>query len=92
MSVVLVFDRPLILRFFKLLSLIWLVHLVLVLIYAEKGWKEAVKVEVARISRISPASYSMKTLCQRLPYKDQAVYERVIEGLRKAGIFPISSC
>ena len=62
------------------------VHLVLVLIYAEKGWKEAVKVEVARISRISPASYSMKALCQRLPYKDQAVYERVIEGLRKAGI------
>lgn len=62
------------------------VHLVLVLIYAEKGWKEAVKVEVARISRISPASYSMKALCQRLPYKNQAVYERVIEGLRKAGI------
>ena len=62
------------------------VHLLLALIYAEKGWKEAAKVEVAEISRISPESYSLKALCQRLPYKDQAVSERVTEGLRKAGI------
>jgi adenylate cyclase len=62
------------------------VHLLLALIYAEKGWKEAAKVEVAEIPRISPETYSLKALCQRLPYKDQAVSERVIEGLRKVGI------
>jgi len=62
------------------------VHLLLALIYAEKGCNEAAKVEVAEIPRISPESYSLKALCQRLPYKDQTVSERVIEGLRKAGI------
>ncbi len=62
------------------------VHLLLALIYAEKGWGEAAKVEVAEIPRISPESYSLKSLFHRLPYKDQAVSERVIDGLRKAGV------
>ncbi len=62
------------------------VHLILALIYAEKGCKEAAKFEVEEIHRISPESPSLKAMCQRLPYKDQAVSERIIEGLRKAGL------
>lgn len=62
------------------------VHLILALIYAEKGCKEAAKFEVEEIPRISPESPSLKAMCQRLPYKDQAVSERIIEGLRKAGL------
>jgi adenylate cyclase len=62
------------------------VHLILALIYAEKGCKEEAKVEVAEIPRINPENSSLKALCQRLPYKDQAVSERIIEGLRNAGL------
>jgi len=60
------------------------VHLTLALIYAEKGCKDAAKIEVAEIHRISPESPSLKAWCQRLPYKDQAVSDRIIEALRKA--------
>lgn len=62
------------------------VHLILALIYAEKGCKEAAKFEVEEIPRISLERPSLKAMCQRLPYKDQAVSERIIEGLRKAGL------
>ena len=43
-------------------------------------------VEVAKIPRISPETPSLETWCQRLPYKDHTVSERIIEGLRKAGL------
>jgi adenylate cyclase len=62
------------------------VHLILALIYAEKGFEEAAMVEVAKIPRISPETPSLETWCQRLPYKDHTVSERIIEGLRKAGL------
>jgi adenylate cyclase len=62
------------------------VHLILALIYAEKGCKEAANVEVAEILLISPESPSLKAWCQRLPYKDQAFSDRIIESLRKAGL------
>jgi hypothetical protein len=58
----------------------------LALIYAEKGLKEAAMVEVAEIFRISPETPSLETWCQRLPYKEHRVSERIIEGLRKAGL------
>jgi adenylate cyclase len=62
------------------------VHLILALIYAEKGCGEEAKVEFAEIPRISPEGTSLKAMCKRLPYKDQAVSERIIKGLRKAGL------
>jgi adenylate cyclase len=62
------------------------IHLILALIYAEKGFKEAAMVEVAEILRISPETPSLKAWCQRLPYKDHRVSERIIEGLREAGL------
>ncbi len=62
------------------------IHLILALIYAEKGCMEAAKVEVEEISRISPETPSLETWCQRFPYKDQAVSERIIKGLRNAGL------
>jgi len=62
------------------------VHFILVLIYTKKGCREAAKVEVAEIHRLSSKTLSLKAICQRLPYKDQAVSERIIEGLRKTGL------
>jgi adenylate cyclase len=62
------------------------VHFILALIYAEKGCKEAAKFEVEEIHWRSPETQSLKAMRQRLPYKDQAVSERIIEGLRKAGL------
>jgi hypothetical protein len=47
---------------------------------------EAAKVEVAEIPRISPESSSLKALCQRLPYRDKSISERIIEGLRETGL------
>jgi adenylate cyclase len=62
------------------------VHLILALIYAEKDCKEAAMAEVAEITRISPETPSLEVWCQRLPYKNHTISERIIEGLRNAGL------
>jgi adenylate cyclase len=62
------------------------VHLILALIYAEKDCKEAAMAEVAEITRISPETPSLEVWCQRLPYKNHTIPERIIEGLRNAGL------
>ncbi len=60
-------------------------RLVLAVIYSELGRKEEVQSEVAETLRISPHA-SMKGQRERMPFKDQAVLERYLEGLRKAGL------
>src|SRR5215510_289316 len=60
-------------------------HLDLAIIYSELGREEEARAEVAEILRISP-NFSLEVLRQRLPYKDPAVLERVLGGLRKAGL------
>jgi len=60
-------------------------HLDLAIIYSELGREEEARAEVAEILRISP-NFSLEVLRQRLPYKDPAVLERILGGLRKAGL------
>ena len=62
------------------------IHLVLAAIYAEKGSKNAAKMEVSEIHRLSPENPSLEALYKKFPYRDPAVSVRIIEGLRKAGL------
>jgi adenylate cyclase len=61
------------------------VHLILALIYAEKGCREEARSEAKEVLRLSP-EFSLEGRRQRFPYKDQSVFERLIKGLRKAGL------
>jgi adenylate cyclase len=61
------------------------VHLILALIYAEKGSEEETRAEAKEVLRLSP-EFSLEGRRQRFPYKDQSVSERIIKGLRKAGL------
>ena len=60
-------------------------RLVLAVIYSEVGRKEEPQAEVAEALRISPR-VSMEGQKERMAFKDQAVLERFIAGLRKAGL------
>jgi adenylate cyclase len=60
-------------------------HQFLATIYSRLGREEEARAEVAEILRISP-NFSLEVLRQRLPYKDPAVLERFLDGLRKAGL------
>jgi adenylate cyclase len=59
-------------------------HAYLAASYSEIGREEEARAEVAEIERLSPQA-SLEALRQRLPYKDQAVLERLLDSLRKAG-------
>ncbi len=60
-------------------------RLVLAVVYNELGRDEEAQAEVAETLRISPRA-SMEGQRERMPFKDQAVLERFIDGLRKAGL------
>ena len=60
-------------------------HVFLAASYSEIGKEEEGRAEVAEIERLSPQA-SLVALRQRLPYKDQAVLERLIESLRRVGL------
>ncbi len=60
-------------------------HRVLAVIYSELGWKEEAQAAVAEVLRISPRA-SVEGWRERGPYKDQAVVERHLNALRKAGL------
>ena len=60
-------------------------HLLLAASYSEIGREEEARAEVAEIERLSPQT-SLEALRPRLPYKDQAVLERLFDSLRKAGL------
>ncbi len=60
-------------------------HRILAVIYSELSRKEEAQAEVAEVLRISPRA-SLKGQRERMPFKDQAVLERYLEGLRKAGL------
>ncbi len=53
--------------------------------YVALGRHEEARAEVAEILRINPR-VSLQFLRQRWPYKDQAVMDRYLDGLRKAGL------
>jgi tetratricopeptide (TPR) repeat protein len=58
---------------------------ILAVIFSELGRKEEARSEVAEMLRISPRT-SLVGQRKRLPFKDQIVLERYLEGLRKAGL------
>ena len=57
----------------------------LAIIHSELGQKEEAQARVAEVLRNSPHA-SMKVQRERFPFKDQAVLERYLEGLRKTGL------
>ena len=57
----------------------------LALCFIELGREEDARVEAAEFRRISPQSI-LEAWRQRLPYKDQRILERAMEGFRKAGL------
>lgn len=61
------------------------VHAYLTASYSELGREEEARAEAAEVVRLSPQT-SFKDWRPRLPYKDQAVLDRFIEALRKAGM------
>lgn len=61
------------------------VHVYLAASYNELGRQKEAQAEVAEIKKLSPET-SMETWKQRLPYKDQAIVERLFLSLQKAGL------
>jgi len=60
-------------------------HVFLAASYSEIGREEDARAEVAEVERLSPQA-SLVALRRTLPYKNQAVSERLIDSLRKAGL------
>jgi len=60
-------------------------HAYLAASYSELGREEEARAEAAEFARLSPQT-SSEAWRQRLPYKDQAVLERLFDSLRKAGL------
>ena len=57
-------------------------HAYLAIIYNELGREEEARAEEAECRRLSPHA-SLELLGQRLPYKDPAVLERVLDSVSK---------
>ncbi|UCE33081.1 MAG: adenylate/guanylate cyclase domain-containing protein [Deltaproteobacteria bacterium] len=64
---------------------VWPAHVYLAASYIALGKEKKARAEAAEIVRINP-NFSLETMRQRLPYKDQAVLERLFDSLRKAGL------
>ena len=60
-------------------------HAYLAASYSELGRHEEARAEAAEVMKLSPQT-STEAWRQRLPYRDQAVLERLFDSLRKAGL------
>lgn len=60
-------------------------HAYLAASYSELGRDEEARIEAAEVKRLSPQA-SIETWKQRLPYKDQAILERLVASLRRVGL------
>ncbi|TET85022.1 MAG: tetratricopeptide repeat protein, partial [Desulfobacteraceae bacterium] len=60
-------------------------HVYLTCSYIELGRHEEARAEAAEVMKLSPQT-STEAWRQRIPYKDQAVLERLFDSLRKAGL------
>jgi hypothetical protein len=54
-------------------------------LYGKSGRNDEARNEVKEILRTSPG-VTLEVIRQRLPFKDQAVLERHLDGMRKAGL------
>ena len=60
-------------------------HVLLAALYSGLGREEEARAEAAEILRVSP-NYSLAVVRQRMPYQDPAELERILDGLRQAGL------
>lgn len=60
-------------------------HFQLASIFSELGREDEARAEVAEILRINP-NFTLEGARQKVPHKDQALLERSLEALRKAGL------
>jgi hypothetical protein len=60
-------------------------HSWLSVLYGESGRNDEARNEVTEMLRVTPG-VSLEVIRQRLPHKDQAVLERLLDGMRKAGL------
>jgi adenylate cyclase len=60
-------------------------HLMLATVYSELGQAAEARAEAAEVLRLNP-KFSLEVHRQRMPIKDQAVLERYLAALRKAGL------
>ena len=60
-------------------------HHQLAVVYAELGQEEQAHAQAAELLRTSPA-FSVDAMRDRLPFKNQADLDRLISGMRKAGL------
>jgi adenylate cyclase len=63
----------------------WAIHLSLASIYIRLGREEEARAAAAEVLRIVP-KFSLERFAKKLPYKNQAYREEIIERLRKAGL------
>jgi len=63
----------------------WPAHIYLAASYIGLGQEEKARAETAEVLRINP-QFSLEVKRHTLPYKDQAVFERLGDSLRKAGL------
>jgi adenylate cyclase len=63
----------------------WAIHLQLANNYINLGREEEARAHAAEVLRIVP-KFSLKVFAKRVPHKDQAYREQVIDNLRKAGL------
>jgi adenylate cyclase len=61
------------------------VHVYLAASYSELGRQKEAQTEAAEVEKLSPQT-SIDTWRQRLPYKDQAILDRLFISLQKAGL------
>jgi adenylate cyclase len=61
-------------------------HVYLTASYIELGRDEEARAQAAEVRKLNPQTTSTEAWKQRIPYKDQAVSERLFEDLRKAGV------
>jgi adenylate cyclase len=62
----------------------------LAICYAELGRLEEAQTEMAEVLRLTPNA-SLEVVRQSLPFKDPADIERMLDGLRKAGLKRVMS-
>lgn len=53
--------------------------------FARLGMMDKARAEAAEVLRVHP-QFTISSWRQRPPYRDQAVLERYVEGMRKAGL------
>jgi adenylate cyclase len=63
----------------------WPAHIYLAASFIELGQEDEARAQAAELLRINP-NFSFQSGRQRLPYKDQAVIERLSDNLREAGL------